>query len=168
MFFQTFRWDSSSALMHFNIVASTTFLAFFNGGMTISISNTVADVAVRVGDGGREPLGVISPATDAEADPRPNVSKVCGAMPSNFRREARFRDAFGVADTLSTLCSRIPDLPLPLLLPLVEVDNRGISCPDATERWSSAMERSRTAVMSNSFPTFRFLFARPWSLALGI
>ena len=155
--------------MRFNIVASSTFLAFFNGGMTISISNTVADVAVRVGDGGREPLGVISPATDPGADPRPNVSKVCGAIPSNFRRaEPRFRDAFGVADTLSMLCSRMPNLPLPLLLPLVEVDNRSISCPDATERWSSAIERSRSAVMSKSFPTFRLLFVRPWSLAIGI
>src|SRR6266702_2381387 len=100
--------------MRLSMVVSSTFLAFFKGGMIVSISNTVADVAVRVGDGGREPPGVRSPATDAGADPSP-VSKVCDAIVSIFRlAPVRFRDAFGVVDTLSALCSRFPGLPLPL------------------------------------------------------
>lgn len=100
--------------MRLSIVVSSTFLAFFKGGMIMSISNTVADVAVRVGDGGREPPGVRSPATDAGADPSPSVSKAWDAILSIFRLELRFRDAFGVVDTLSTLCSRFPGLLLPL------------------------------------------------------
>ncbi len=107
--------------MRLSIVVSSTFLAFFKGGMIVSISNTVPDVAVRVGDGGREPPGVISPATDAGADPSPSVSKVCDAIVSIFRLPpVRFRDAFGVVDTLSTLSSRFPSLPLPLPFALTE------------------------------------------------